>query len=350
MLSWARPLGACDRWRGSWNTATRFTRNRAGGRSVRQPLTRKKIVASSTNAQKNFEYGGSMFLAASRLPLDGGLTQPRLLATLLKAALLRPGRALALIIVVLRTRSEEISLSNSASGRALSVYLDSRSLGVFPKNRLCRGVLILPEDHGDYLRGRHRQALRTNLRRAESAGIRCQAISDPGHAFDEAKEIARHRRTHPTRTEPTRDELLILATWRAMLSRPEMTLLVARDRFGRPLAMTGAVIDDAVCLIRLAVASNHEARWALHDHLVQMLIARGVRHLLVEGGGPFGALGFEPNVHHYQRLLGYELRHLRPRIGRRPAPGEDSASPIREPTTVITSHQLEPVGSHTAEP
>ncbi|MGO9886733.1 MAG: hypothetical protein ACLP0L_02285 [Solirubrobacteraceae bacterium] len=34
---------------------------------------------------------------------------------------------------------------------------------------------------------------------------------------------------------------------------------------------------------------------------------------MCEGGGPFGALGFAAEVHHYQRLLGYELRHLVPR-------------------------------------
>jgi hypothetical protein len=87
--------------------------------------------------------------------------------------------------------------------------------------------------------------------------------------------------------------------------------MVARDMYGRPLAMTGVVIDDTLCLIRFAVATSHEARWALHDHLVRTLIARGIRYLLATGGGPFGALGFPSTVQHYQHLLGYELRHLR---------------------------------------
>ncbi len=76
--------------------------------------------------------------------------------------------------------------------------------------------------------------------------------------------------------------------------------------------MAGVVIDDKVCLIEGARAICHEARWALHDHLVRILIARGVKYLLAEGGGPFGALGFETNVQHYQHLLGYELRHVSP--------------------------------------
>jgi hypothetical protein len=88
--------------------------------------------------------------------------------------------------------------------------------------------------------------------------------------------------------------------------------MVARDKYGRPLALSGVVIDGPVCLIVSALAVSHEARWALHDHLVQILIARRARYLVAEGGGPFGALGFTANVQHYQHLLGYELRHLIP--------------------------------------
>jgi hypothetical protein len=241
-------------------------------------------------------------------------------------------------------QSEEVVLSTSPRGRALNEYFNQRSLGLFPQNRLCRGLLILPARHSDYLRGRRRQALRTNLRRAEAQGIRCEAISDPRRAFDEITEIVEHRRMPLTAAE-----LPILASWEAMLERPEMTLLVARDRSGRPLALAGAVIDDSVCLIRLAVASNHEARWALHDHLVQLLIARGVTHLLGEGGGPFGALGFDAKMHHYQHLLGYELRHLKPRTAPQHAAAEESAYPARDVRAVNGSRRLSPAGSRVGE-
>lgn len=279
-------------------------------------------------------YGGSWFVAASALPLDGGLARPGRLANLFAAALLRPGHALALIALLFRTRSERLALSGSLTGQALNAYFDERSLGVFPQNRLCRGVLILPEHHSEYLRGRHRQALRTNLRRAENAGIRCESISDPQRAFDEVTEILMRRQLLLTP-----DEQSILASWPAILAAPEMTLIVARDQHGQPLALTGAVIDDAVCLIRLAVASNHEARWALHDHLVQILIARAVGYLLGDGGGPFGALGFDSNVHHYQRLLGYELRHVRPGTSRPPASAESPAVLSRDLTAVAGPRQ-----------
>jgi hypothetical protein len=89
-----------------------------------------------------------------------------------------------------------------------------------------------------------------------------------------------------------------------------MTLLTARNEDGQALAVALVVIDDSVCLIQWAASTSHEARWALHHHLVELLIARGVRYLLAAGGGTFGALGFETPVQHYQHLLGYELRHL----------------------------------------
>jgi hypothetical protein len=256
------------------------------------------------------------------------------------AALLRPSRAAALVVLLFGTRSEQVPLSSSLTGRALSAYFDERSLGIFPRNRLCRGLLMLPKDHADYVRGRHRHALRTNLRKAGAAGIRCETISDASRVFDELTEIVNHRRIRLNAAEQTR-----MASWAAMLTGPEMTVMIARDRLGSPLAITGVVIDDAVGLICAAVASSHPARWALHDYLVRSLIARGVSYLLAAGGGPFGALGFDANVHHYQRLLGYELRHLKPRRSQRAAAGE-SACIVRDLTVVTGSRQRSPAPYH----
>jgi hypothetical protein len=73
--------------------------------------------------------------------------------------------------------------------------------------------------------------------------------------------------------------------------------------------------------------------------LVDVLIARGVKYLLASGEGPFRALGFTANVQKYQRLLGYELRHLR----LVPAPaatsrGRRDPAGTRELTTLDNSH------------
>jgi hypothetical protein len=255
-----------------------------------------------------FRYGGPWFSAASALPLQAGLGRPDRLAKLLAAAVWRPRRLCALIMLLVRTSSETVVLSQSSTGRALRRYFDQRFLGLFPQNRLCRAVLVLPARHDDYLRGRRRQALRTNLRRAAAAGIRCEWIAEPSRALDAAREILARR---PSSTEA--DLAPVMRAWAPLFASLDVALGIARDDQGRPLAVMASVIDQSVCVIRVAVARSHEARWALHDHLVRCLIVRQVKYLLCEGGGPFGALGFEPEVQHYQRLLGYELRHLVPR-------------------------------------
>lgn len=259
------------------------------------------VLGSILGAESDghFRYGGRWFWAAS-LPLAGATSSERL-ASLAAAALRRPARLAALLVLVLRTRSERVLLSGSLAGQSLHAFFNARAVGVFPRNRLCRGVLVLPENHSDYLRGRRRQALRTNLRRAVSAGIICEVVSDRSGVLDEILEIDR-------RASFARDT--DVKSWRMALAMPEFSVMVARNERGDPLAFAGVVIDEVVCLIVVTGALEHEARWALHDHLVQTLIARRVKYLMASGGGPFGALGYSANVQRFQHLLGYELRHV----------------------------------------
>jgi hypothetical protein len=169
-------------------------------------------------------------------------------------------------------------------------------------------VLLLPTDHADYLRGRRRKALRKNLRAAATAGIRCEVVADSRRAGDEVSLVLRRRYDDLTEAELHACE----QEFRELVARPEMTVIVARDQGGGVLAVLAAIIDDSVCAIDFAISTCHDARWALHDHLVRILVARRVRYLFSADEGLFGALGFSSNVQHYQHLLGYELRHLIP--------------------------------------
>jgi hypothetical protein len=260
------------------------------------------VGRSSNKPDRRLRYGGPLFSAASALPIDGGIMHFGPLVRFLAAAVRRPRRVASLASLLLRTQSQRVVLSDSLAGRTLSAYFKDRTFGLLPRHRLCEGVLVLPRHHSEYLRGRRRQALRTNLRRAQTAGISCEPITDPSRALDTVLAIVGTRECPVTEASASH--------WRALVERPESTLLVAREAHGHPLAIVGVVIDDMVSLIRFSVAGNHDARWALHDYLVRMLIARGVSYLVAEGGGPFGALGLSPGVQHYQHLLGYELRHL----------------------------------------
>lgn len=268
---------------------------------------------SETECDGRVRYGGPWVSAASALPLMPDAMRRLPVARLVAAGVRRPRCAAALIGLLLRIPTERIDLSRTPAGQALDDYFSQRSLGVIPRKRFCRGVLLLPEDHAAYLRGRRRQALRTNLRRAAAAGIQCEVVSDRRRADEDIVAVLRRQWGSLTET----DLQYRLNDVNACLARSDVILTVARDDHGHPVAMATTLIDDKVGLIKHAVATSHEARWALHDHIVRILIARRAQYLLVDGGGPFGALGFAKNVQHYQRLLGYELRHVVPVRARR---------------------------------
>ncbi len=271
------------------------------------------MAASQREPDGRLRYGGPWFLEASALPLIGDAIGVRSVARLVAAAMRRPLRVVALSALLVRTPREYVDLSQTAAGQALGEYFGERSFCVLPRKRFFRGVLLLPSDHADYIRGRRRQALRTNLQRAATAGVQCEVMSDPRCAAGEISRVLRRQWS----TLPDADLQARLRDISAFVARSDVTVVIARDDGGRPLAMAAALIDESVCLIKHAVATSHEARWALHDYLVRFLIARRVRCLLVDGGGPFGALGAGRNVQHYQHLLGYELRHVIPVRGRR---------------------------------
>jgi hypothetical protein len=263
--------------------------------------------------ERRLRYGGSYFSAASALPLDGGLGSPRRLAALVRAAAANPWRAFALVTLLLRSPRIDVVISANAAGDALRAHLGRRFLGIVPQHRLCQGVLILPKREEDYLRGRRRQAVRTNLRHAAAAGIVCEPIACPADALQAVAQIMGRRQAGMDAAD--RDALS--HRYPVLFALPEVTGFVARSRDGEPLAVVVVVIDDEMCLLHVAVASNHDARWALHQHLVRTLIGRQARYLLSAPEGSFGALALAPDVQYYQHLLGYDLYHVRPRLGRR---------------------------------
>ncbi len=269
------------------------------------PDSRDGEISAPKRSDERIRYGGAWMSSASVLPLNGDGIRPQPVGRLIAAAARRPRSLAALLALLARTPTERISLSGSTAGQALDAYFKQRSLGIVPRKRFCRGVLLLPPDHAVYLRGRRRQALRTNLRRASTAGVYCEVFTHRERALNETLEVLQRQW----------GEAAFVARVGAVdsfLTRSDATLAVARDEQGRPLAMAAVLIDDEVCLIKFAAATSHEARWALHDHIVRELIGRRVRYLMADGGGPFGALGFTSNVQHYQHLLGYELRHVSP--------------------------------------
>ena len=103
--------------------------------------------ARVTGSDGRFRYGGPWFWAAS-LPLEGASSSEQL-ASFAEGAVRRPARLVALLVLVVRTRSELVPLSGQLAGQTLDAFFNARAFGVFPRHRLCRGVLLLPADHSD---------------------------------------------------------------------------------------------------------------------------------------------------------------------------------------------------------
>lgn len=288
----------------------------------------KNSTSTDIGSDVGVRYGGRWFWAASALQGDRRAPSHfRRLLSCAGAGLRRPQRVAALFVVLRRTESVSVAVSESVAGLALRAYFNQRVLGLFPRNRLCQGVLVVPQRRSDYLRGRRRHALRTNLSRAASDGISCEVLEDRSQALEALEAVTRSRRQGPLAADA-------VGYFRALLDRPEMTFLVARDRDGGTRAVMAAVIDEMVCMMDWATSNSHEARWALHDHLVDLLRVQGVEYLIMSGEGPFGALGFTANVQQYQHLLGYELRHVRPA---RMAPSRASAVRVTRKRRLVAS-------------
>jgi hypothetical protein len=247
------------------------------------------------------QYGGETFIAASHFARNHSrsidrtqLTQHGRSTDADPAAPL--GGALAFVRLLARLPRVDVRLSDSSAGREIDRYLRARARGL-QHNRIAQGVLHLPERPADYLRGRSRQALRTNLHRAEAANLRCDAVLDLEERLDAVVQLG-------------------MEDWAAKLDgRPEDPVWIARDGADTNVGLLWATVDSEWAMLRLLVAEFSEARYALHTALVTDLCSRGVRHVFARKGS---ALLLTPGLQYFQQRLGYQVAHLRlRRRGRR---------------------------------
>lgn len=196
-----------------------------------------------------------------------------------------------------------------------------------PQVRLGQAVLRLPESFEDYLRGRSRQAVRTNCTRArrlgmvvrpvasEAAGLRMIEAIVYGDSAERAGARDVSRSVDPRR--PTRG----------------LTTLAVHDAGGAVVGVAAYYRSgDFVRLEALKCTASEQgavARYLLHTGLVELLIADGVRLLLADSG-----IWVTPGVRYLQQRIGYDVVNLRirPTSARRPATVRRIASAPRTPT------------------
>ena len=216
-----------------------------------------------------------------------------------RALLSRPG--LTAVVDVLRSvPAVDVPFSSGPAGEALHECSALRRGLVL--SRVPVALLPLPATQAEYLRGRPRQALRTNINRATAMGITCSVV-DPGAELDEAVAHIAARRHQAVD---------------AMLARevaPGITrrFTVARNAQGEPVALSVTVLDGAVAGLSTLVTVPTEGdgqllRYLLHAETVRDLIGQGVDTVVVSGSMLLSTAG----TRYFQRRTGYEPVWLRP--------------------------------------
>ena len=169
--------------------------------------------------------------------------------------------------------------------------------------QLAQFVLDVPATEAEYLAGKSRQALRTNLRHADRAGIKCQRVS----CYDDWRVAA--EAILCTRTLPAGCSLVDVIG--PPDPRHRVALYAATDAYERPVAFAGtAMFGDLACLFTVVSAPDHpgasQALWALNAFVVLDQETDGIRYLTVGS-----ALRDTAGTQYLAHLLGYRVRNLR---------------------------------------
>lgn len=176
-----------------------------------------------------------------------------------------------------------VRLTASPAGQMIGEHLAIRELGRF-RYRGVQGVLPLPTHFAGYLRGRHRQAVRTNVGHARRAGLTVTRTTVEGW-------------------EPGVDD-----TRRGLLTPGpvEWWCAYGPDADGAPLAEAIVTVDADVALLHGLGSSARYARWLVHTAVVERLC--GSCDILLVNSDDAYLLG--AGHRHFQRLLGYEIARL----------------------------------------
>jgi hypothetical protein len=167
--------------------------------------------------------------------------------------------------------SLEVRLTDELAGRAIRERLDA------PSRRLARASLRLPDDLAEYLRGRPKQAVRTNLRHASEAGITCRRLFG---AEAQAGGMAAFVAAGGWGEEE----------WRRLAAKlgvtgGEQDLHLAEDEHGGPVALA-------------AVDADRECAYLAYLKALDVLLVGN-------------AMRLSPGLQYFQQRLGFEVCNVR---------------------------------------
>lgn len=204
-------------------------------------------------------------------------------------------------VTMLRLPWIRLTLSPTPAGGSIRRNLGGRTCGL-STGRLGRALLTLPESEEAYLAGRHRQAVRTNVRKARATGITCHSVGPPGERLQVARSVYADRGD---------DDQVSLDWLEARLGAGEF--FVARVPAGEAVAFASVLVDGHAAYLEFFISSqNHEAaaqaRYLLHVHLVVELGRAGVEHLVSDS-----LLAAPAGVRYFQHLVGFQPANVRVR-------------------------------------
>ena len=159
---------------------------------------------------------------------------------------------------------------------------------------LARGVLALPRTPEDYLPGRSRRAVRTNISHAAKQGVRCTSLKNGPPAEAAVRRLAAHG---------------LVDNADVLLARSADEWMIALDRddqvVGGALVTVDRTLGDAQYPRR-----GQPIRSATHfiPTVVLALGAAGVEYLFASNES---ALVLSDGLQYLQRILGYRVVNLR---------------------------------------
>jgi len=202
-----------------------------------------------------------------------------------------PWGAWALLRVIIRLPRVTVSLTDSPSGRVIGAYLRARHRGV-RSHLLARGVLALPRTPDDYLPGRSRRAVRTNISHAAKQGVRCRSLKNGPPAEAAVRRLAAHG---------------LVDNADVLLARRADEWVIALDRDDQVVGGALVTVDRTWAMLNILVGFSYPVRYALHTDLVLRLGATGVEYLFVSNES---ALMLPEGLQYLQRILGYRVVNL----------------------------------------
>ena len=170
-----------------------------------------------------------------------------------------------------------------------------------PQDRGPVAVLRLPPTVGEYLAGRPRQALRTNISRARAAGIAHRTLTDPDERRAAVRAVAGLRHQDPGAMVRDRTG-----------SDAPSRMLVTTTSDGDPVGLAEVVVDGpSAALATLVTAPDSPAgpalRYLLHLAVVEDLVGQGVELLVVSGSMLLTPAG----TRYFQRRTGFVPARVR---------------------------------------